>query len=240
MDIRLGIMSALDAEIEQCLDRCDLRTSTERAGLTFHEGRWANHELVLVRSGVGKVNASLCAQLLIDTYGRLPIICTGSAGALNPKLDVGDIVVAKDCVQHDVSVEFLGLPRGQIPFTSHRFFETSERLRRPALDLSLRDRTIREGRVATGDVFVEEKDHRRQLRDELEGDCVDMESGAVGQVCTMNDVPFLAVRAISDHADGTSDIDFDAFLEDAARASSELVFRLLDALETDPDNSLPA
>jgi len=227
----LAIMSAMDIEMELYLEQCTLRATTERASLTFHEGHWQGHDLVLVRAGVGKVNAALCAQLLIDAFDARAIICTGSAGAVNPALNIGDIVVAEDCVQHDVVVDFLGLPRGQIPFTDFRFFETAPELRRHAQALSLPDHTIRPGRVLTGDTFIEDEAHRRQLREELKGDCVEMEGAAVGQVCAVNDVPYLVVRAISDRADGTSDVDFETFLEEAARSSSQTVLRLLDALD---------
>jgi adenosylhomocysteine nucleosidase len=229
----LAIMSAMDVEMELYLDRCEILRSTQRAGLTFHEASWHGHDLVLVRAGVGKVNAALCTQILIDTFDAEAVICTGSAGAVNPALDIGDVVVATDCVQHDVVVKFLGLPRGQVPFTDFRFFKTDAALRRRALAVDLPDHRITPGRVLTGDRFIEDEADRHQLREELEGDCVEMEGAAVGQVCAMNDVPYLVVRAISDHADGTSDVDFEAFMQEAARSSSEIVLSLLTAPDGD-------
>lgn len=226
----LAIMSAMDIEIDLYLERCEIHGSTQRAGLTFHEASWGGHDLVLVKAGVGKVNAALCTQMLIDAFDAHTVICTGSAGAVNPALDIADIVVAEDCVQHDLVVDFLGLPRGQVPFTELRFFPTAPELRRHAQELFLPGHTIHRGRVLTGDTFVEDKALRRQLRVELEGDCVEMEGAAVGQVCAVNDVPYLVVRAISDHADGTSDVDFEAFLQTAARSSSQIVLHLLDAM----------
>lgn len=223
-------MSAMDVEIERYLERCTLHGSTQRAGLTFHEAAWHGHDLVLVKAGVGKVNAALCTQILIDAFGADAVICTGSAGALTTSLDIGDIVVAEDCVQHDMLVEFMGLSRGEIPFADHRFFETDPALRRRALEVSLADHTLTEGRVLTGDTFVDDEDYRKQIREDLDGDCVEMEGAAVGQVCTMNDVPYLVVRAISDRADGTSDIDFGAFLREAAYSSSQIVLHLLEAM----------
>lgn len=225
-----AIMSAMDVEMELYLDQCDIRGSVQRAGLTFHEAEWHGLELVLVKAGVGKVNAALCTQILVDAFGADSVICTGSAGTLTSALDIGDIVVATDCVQHDVVVDFLGLPRGQIPFTDHRFFETDPALRRHALEVDLANHRIVEGRVLTGDAFVEDEAHRQRLREELEGDCVEMEGAAVGQVCAMNDVPYLVIRAISDHADGTSDVDFQAFLEEAAHSAARIVLHLLETL----------
>ncbi|WP_263786259.1 5'-methylthioadenosine/adenosylhomocysteine nucleosidase [Salinibacter grassmerensis] len=235
----LAVLSAMEVEMEQYMERCAPEHSTQRAGRTVHEAEWQGHDLILVQTGVGKVNASSCTQLLIDRYDVDAVLCTGSAGALNPALDIGDVVVATDCVQHDVVVDFLGLPRGQIPFTDLRFFETSPSLRRGAAAVTLPEHSIVEGRVLTGDTFVEDAAHRHQLREELDGDCVEMEGAAVGQVCAMNDVPYLVVRAISDHADGTSDVDFGAFMQEAARSSSEIVLSLLSALEAGEALSAP-
>lgn len=234
----LAIMSAMEVEIERYVERCTLHDSTHKAGLTFHEAEWHGHDLVLVQAGVGKVNAALCTQILIDTFGAEAVICTGSAGALTSTLDIGDIVVASDCVQHDVLVEFLGLARGEIPFTDHRFFETDRALRRRALEVSLSDHTIVKGRVLTGDTFVEEEAYREKIREELDGDCVEMEGAAVGQVCTKNDVPYLVVRAISDRADGTTDVDFEAFLQEAAYSSSRIVLHLLQSMGAPASNTL--
>lgn len=231
----VAVITAMEVEMERFRECCTLRGSSQRVGLMLHEAEWQGHDLVLVQSGVGKVNAALCTQLLIDLYDVDAVLCTGSAGALNSALDIGDVVVAEDCVQHDVVVDVLGVPRGQIPFTDLRFFETNPVLRRHAAEVSLPESSIVQGRVLTGDTFVEDTAHRQQLRETLDGDCVEMEGAAVGQVCALNEVPYLVVRAISDHADGTVDVDFEAFLKEAARASSEIVLHLLEVLEAGTD-----
>lgn len=223
-------MSAMAEEMELYLETCTVSGSIQRAGLTFHRARRSGHELILVRSGVGKVNAALCAQLLIDVFEPEAILCTGTGGALNPALDIGDIVVAEDCVQHDLKVEFLGLPRGQVPFTNLRFFETEDRFVREAKALSLPEHRLHVGRVLTGDLFVQDEEKRTELRQELNGDCVEMEGAAVGQVAILNDVSYLVVRAISDRADGASDVDFQSFLHEAAYSSARVVLHLLEAL----------
>jgi len=228
----VAVVSAMAEEIELYLDTCRVDATRDRAGLRLHEARYRGHELVLVKAGVGKVNAALCTQLLIDHYALDAVVCTGSAGALHDGLAIGDIVVAEDCVQHDVHVEFLGLERGAIPFSDLRFFSAAEPLVRRAQSVSLDDHTVRTGRVCTGDTFIQDEAARRQIHEELGGDCVEMEGAAVGQVCTLNDIPFLLVRAISDRADGTSDVDFRSFLEEAAQSSAQIVLRLLAALES--------
>jgi adenosylhomocysteine nucleosidase len=224
-------MSAMAEEIQLYLDTCSMEATHEHAGLTLHEARYHGHDLVIVKAGVGKVNAALCTQLLIDTFDAETVICTGSAGALHEDLSIGDIVVAEDCVQHDLNVEFLGLPRGAVPFTDLRFFASADALVDRAREVDLPDHTIRVGRVCTGDTFIQDADARDAIRTELGGDCVEMEGAAVGQVCAVNDIPFLLVRAISDRADGSSDVDFQAFLDEAARSSARIVLHLLEALD---------
>lgn len=227
----IGIISAMTEEIDLYLQSCSVVATRERAGLRLHEARYAGHALVLVKAGVGKVNAALCTQLLIDVYGVDALVCTGSAGALHEKLEIGDVLIAEDCVQHDLQVEFLNLPRGQVPFSDLRFFSASDRLVKRAEQVQLEDHRVRTGRVCTGDTFIQDADARADIRAELGGDCVEMEGAAVGQVCTVNDVPFLLVRAISDRADGSSDVDFQAFLQEAAESSAQIVLRVLDGLE---------
>ena len=227
----LAIMSAMAEEIELYLDTCTITGTRERAGLTVHEATYHGHDLVLVKAGVGKVNAAMCAQLLIDDFNASAVICTGSAGALHDDFDIGDVVIAEDCVQHDVRVDFLGLPPGQIPFSDLRFFRAAPALVRHASEVNLPEHTLRVGRVCTGDTFIQDEERRNAIREDLEGDCVEMEGAAVGQVCTLNDVPFLLVRAISDRADGSSDVDFQDFLHEAAQSSARIVLHLLETID---------
>lgn len=229
----IAILSAMAEEMQLYLDTCTVTASSEKAGFTFHEATHAGHDLVLVQSGVGKVHAAMCAQILIDSFDAASVLCTGTAGAVHPDLDIGDIVIAEDCVHHDIDVDFLGLPRGQIPFTDLRFFEASDRLHDLALDVTLPDHSVRPGRVLTGDIFVQDEDYLQEVRRDLDGDCVEMEGAAVGQVCTLNQVPFLIVRAISDRADGASADDFQAFMQEAAETSAQIVLHLLEALDDD-------
>ncbi len=232
----LAIMSAMAEEIELYLDTCTLTATHERAGLTLHEATYDGHDLVLVQSGVGKVNAAMCTQLLIDDFAVDAVICTGAAGALHDDLAIGDVIVATDCVQYDLRVEPLGFSRGQVPYSDLRVFSASPSLVRTACEVDLPGHRIRTGRVCTGDRFIQDAAERSDIHTALEGDCVEMEGAAVGQVCTLNDVPFLLVRAISDRADGGSDVDFQDFLREAAASSAQIVFHLLDTLPEDPND----
>ena len=227
----LAIISAMAEEMDLYQETCTIDCARQRAGLTFQKATYHGHDLVLVKGGVGKVNAAMCTQILIDDFDANAVICTGSAGALHDDLDIGDIVIAEDCVQHDVRVDFLGLPPGKIPFSDLRFFEAAPSLVERARDVELPEHTVRLGRICTGDTFIQDEARRDEIHKELEGDCVEMEGASVGQVCTLNDVPFLLVRAISDRADGSSDIDFQEFLHEAAQSSARIVLHLLEALD---------
>lgn len=233
----LAILSAMEEELSLYRETCTVTGATERAGRTIYEAEHAGHTLALIQTGVGKVSAAMATQLALDVVAPDAVLCTGTAGALHDGLGIGDIVVAEDCLQHDLRVDFLGLPPGQVPFTDLRVFETDETLRAVAQAIDLAEHPVRTGRVLTGDTFVQDEAARQVLRDDLGGDCVEMEGAAVGQVCVLNAVPFLLVRAISDRADGSSDVAFQAFLTEAAHASARLVLRLLNRLDTDTHNA---
>jgi adenosylhomocysteine nucleosidase len=223
----IALLSAMAPELARYREVCGEDGCTEKAGLTLHHTAYAGHRLTMVAMGVGKVNAAMATQVVVDTVAPDVVLCTGTAGALHDGLEVGDLVVAEECLQHDLRVAFLGLPPGQIPFTDHRVFASDLDWVHRAMAVDLPDHSIRRGRVLTGDAFVQDPAARSALHEELDGDCVEMEGAAVGQVCTLNAVPFLIVRAISDHADGQSDVDFQAFLDEAAEASAQLVLRMI-------------
>jgi len=226
----VGIVSAMDEELVLYRDTCAFHDAVQRAGRTVHEARYEGHDLLLVKTGIGKVNAAQTAQLLIDQYEVEALLCTGSAGALHDGLDIGDVVLGEECLQHDLRVEFLGLPPGQVPFTDLRIFASAPRLLRKAEAVRLPNHALRRGRILTGDTFLQDEAARTALHEELGGDCVEMEGAAIGQVCTLNNVPFLVVRAISDRADGSSDVDFQDFLHQASRSSARIVLHVLEAL----------
>lgn len=228
----IAIISAMEDEIQHYLDVCTVEETWDRAGLRIHQAWYADHRLRLVTAGVGKVNAALCTQLLVDAFDIDAVLCTGVAGALHDGLEIGDVVISQDCVQHDLKVDFLGLPRGQIPFSSLRFFSASEVLVELAQEANEDAGKLHVGRVCTGDEFIQDEMRRAEIREELDGDCVEMEGAAVGQVCTLNEVPFLLVRAISDRANGSSDVDFQEFLAVAAESSAQIILQLLRTLDT--------
>ena len=228
----IGIIGAMDAEVEEylkCSKNCEKKYWND---FIFQKAKLFDKKVVIVKSGVGKVFAAMVCQKLIDEYNPASIIFTGVAGSLNERLEIGDVVVSRDCLHHDIDAKALGFSRGTIPYTNYRTFVADEKLKKIALSAKLNGQKIIEGRILTGDQFLT----RRKIREyqylikELKGDAVDMEGTAIAQVCVLNKVPFLIVKTVSDRANGTAAKDFNQFLPLAAKNSFNVVKTILENL----------
>lgn len=228
-----GIIGAMDDEIAMYLDHLRKVKKTKYSIFTFYQGRFHDQNIVLVKSGVGKVFAAMITQYLIDKFGVTAILFTGVGGSLNKTLKIGDVVVSNDTVQHDFNAVPLGFKRGQISYTNYRFFKADSKLRSVALKAKLNTHKIIVGRILTGDQFFTQREKKRQkyLTKELKGDCIEMEGAAVGQVCIMNKVPFLIVRTVSDQADGTAVRDYNQFKHIVAANSFQIVHHILGSMD---------
>lgn len=233
----IGIIGAMDEEISYHLQNMTEINKGQEFGLTFYSGRLLDKKVVLVKSGVGKINAAICCQILIKEYNVSKVIFTGVAGALNPNLKIYDIVISKDSLQHDLSAEQFGFARGQIPYTNYRIFEASKGLRKIALEQA-KDLKInaQEGRILSGDQFISDKETCQSLRSELKGDCVDMESAAVAYICEVYEIEHLIIRSISDNANDSAPIDFKKFCETAAKTSCMLVEKIIENIDKGDSN----
>lgn len=229
----IGIIGAMVEEVERYREAMRGERETRHAGIPFYRGELAGRDVVVCKSGVGKVNAAVCTQLLIDRFQVSRIVFTGVAGALHPELEIGDIVVSRDCVQHDVDATALGFQRGEIPFHPKWVFEADPQLVALAERAARRMTEVRvmTGRVLSGDQFVTDRDKARGLHEQFGGLCLEMEGAAVAQVCDMNGVPFVVIRSMSDKADGSAPVDFPAFVKLASRRSCEVVCAMLEELE---------
>lgn len=229
--MKIGIMGAMDEEIQSYLVELRTKHQTKISELIYYQGTLSGKSVVVVKSGAGKVNASICTQQLISEFNVDKIIFTGVAGAINPLLNILDIVISKDCIQHDMDAGQLGFKKGQIPFSEMISFvalpELIELASAAAKTLGLK---AIKGRILTGDQFITDKAKARTLIEEFKGDCVDMESAAVAQVCFMNAIPYLAIRSISDKADHSASIDFNDFLKQASKNSFLLVKEIISEL----------
>lgn len=226
-----AIVGAMDVEIDAYLRHLTQHVSSDWNGMTFHEGALAGAQVVVVKCQVGKVFAAMMTQHLIDRYAPCSIFFTGVAGALNSQLEIGDVVVSKDCMQHDMDATALGLPRGAIPFTELRIFAADAQLLALACEAPITHRVLA-GRILTGDQFVAASNRAayRYLTDELHGDAVEMEGAAVAQVCHVNRISFLLVRTLSDKADDNASADFNALLPEIADNSWRIISYVLSRL----------
>jgi adenosylhomocysteine nucleosidase len=215
---KIGIIGAMAEEVELLHKHTEVRSSVTKAGITYFEGDFQGKHIVFCKSGVGKVNAAVCTQILID-QGVDCVLFTGVAGALDPTLEVGDIVISTSAMQHDMDVTPLGFPRGVIPFQD----TPSEFVADPTLvDWAVAaaakhfEGRYQTGKILSGDQFVASRETVRFLHEEMGGSCTEMEGAALAQVCAMNEVPFVVIRSMSDKADGSAHISFAEFTVTAA------------------------
>ncbi len=237
MSPKIGIIGAMDEEITAYLEHLESRKETSWKIFTFYEGTMHGHEVVIVKSGVGKVFSAMVCQMLIDRFDINIVLFTGVGGSLNANLKIGDAVVSMDALQHDFDATPLGFERGQISYTDYRIFEADKRLLDLALATNLEGHQIIKGRILTGDQFFTQRDKKRHtyLYDELKGDCIEMEGAAVAQVCAINETPHLIIRTVSDNADGTAVEDYNSFKGIVAVNSFKIVDSILSMLPRDMD-----
>ncbi|KKQ75161.1 MAG: 5''-methylthioadenosine/S-adenosylhomocysteine nucleosidase [Candidatus Woesebacteria bacterium GW2011_GWB1_38_5b] len=203
----VGIIGAMDIEIHGFLQKLENNTSENKDLFQFNKGNLFGKEVVIVKSGIGKVFSSITCQKLIDEYHPEQIIMTGVAGALKSSLNIGDVVIGRDYIQHDIEVVPLGLPRGTIPESNNKIFTSDDHLVSVAQQTELEGHNLVLGRILSGDQFYSEEEtkERKYLFDELAGDAIDMESAAVAQVCVFNKIPFVIVRTICSKLDGNQE-----------------------------------
>lgn len=227
--MEIGIIGAMDEEILLYKKTIEIEREVEKAGILYAEGKWEGKTVVLCKSGVGKVNASVCTQILIDTFKVERVIFTGVAGALHPELNIGDIVISTDCQQHDMDVTPLGFAKGVIPYAQKSVFAADPVLVETAIKASEQvvEGNVHTGRVLSGDQFIADREQVKHLHEEMEGLCTEMEGAAVAQVCVMNSVPFVVIRSMSDKADGSAHVNFTEFTHLASTRSYEIVKNMI-------------
>ena len=237
--MRIGIMGAMELEINLLKKDMQLEEKLKEAGMEFYLGRLEGVEVVLVKSGVGKVNAGICTQILVDRFEIDKLIFTGVAGAIDTALEVEDIVISTDLVQHDVDATAYGNRKpGEIPELDKVSFAADEGLVELAFKVSqevLKDETNQayQGRILSGDQFISSSQKVKELKETFGGYCTEMEGAAVAQAAYLNNLPFVIIRSISDKADEEADISFDEFAEIAAQHSYKIVIAILEETEGD-------
>ena len=230
----VGIIGAMDEEIEFLVSTYGVKETYERGGCVFHLGEHDRFRIVLLKSGIGKVNAAIGTTLLISLYDPMCVINTGSAGAVDRDLDVGDVVVSSETGHHDVDATSFGYALGQVPRMPDAFLPHSvlvDMARETAGELEhLRVRT---GGIITGDSFINDRAKIDSLRENFPAAlATEMEAAAIAQTCHQFRKPFVIIRSISDRADGGAHVSFEEFLEKAAVNSARIVQGIVSRLES--------
>ena len=226
----LGIIGAMDQEVSILKEKMEVKKIDKRASMEFYVGILNGKEVVIVKCGVGKVNAAVCTQILADCYQVEAVINTGVAGSLRAEINIGDIVVSTDALQHDMDARAFGYEPGQIPRVDTLSFKADEKMLSLAKECCEKvnpEIGVFTGRVVSGDQFISDKEKKKWLTDTFAGYCTEMEGAAIAQVCYFNHIPFLIVRAISDKADDSASMDYPTFEAQAIRHSVNLMAEMI-------------
>nr|MBQ8244337.1 5'-methylthioadenosine/adenosylhomocysteine nucleosidase [Oscillospiraceae bacterium] len=230
---KLGIIGAMQVEVEILLGAMENKRSMEKAGCTFYEGTLNGLKAVVVQCGVGKVNAAMCTQILCDVYEVTHLVNTGIAGSLCAELDIGDLLVSSDAMYHDMDAVHFGYPHGKVPGMDTIAFPADEAMIRYAFAAAeaVNPGHTRIGRVASGDQFVAVKELKEKIIANTQGLCTEMEGAAIAQTAYRNGVPFVILRAISDKADDSAEMDYPTFERIAAHRCAEVAMHLAKQLK---------
>lgn len=227
---KIGIIFAMKEELDALLDIVNVEKEYKIFELDFYECTVGNTNCVLCESGVGKVNAARCTQILIDNMQVDYIINVGVAGGLNENLSVCDIVIGNKLVQHDFDITAFDHEKGYIPNVG-KFIDGDEYLIKIANEVARENKyTIHNGVIASGDIFCTDKNMATKIKNKFDAYCVEMEGSSIAQVCYLCHIPFLVLRAISDIPNGDNVITYEEFLEQSsknvAKFISDIIYKL--------------
>ena len=230
---KLGIIGAMQVEVEILLANMQNKETKTMAGSTFYEGTLEGLPCVVVQCGVGKVNAAMCAQILCSCYGVTHLVNTGIAGSLCADLDIGDLLVSTDAMYHDCDCYHFGYPYGKVPGMDVIAFPADRKLQELAFAAAeeVNPGHTKRGRVASGDQFVADKALKEKIIANTQGLCTEMEGAAIAQTAYRNEIPFVILRAISDKADDSAEMDYPTFERIAAHRCAEVVTKLAKMLQ---------
>ena len=226
----IGIIGAMEEEVAALKEKMEIKEVLKKASMEFYKGTLQGKEVVVVRSGIGKVNAGLCTQILADVFDAKMVINTGIAGSLDARIDIGDIVISTEALQHDMDATQFGYPLGQIPRMETLAFPADEKmvsLAKAACEKVNPEIKVFTGRVVTGDQFVASKEVKDRIKTNFDGLCTEMEGAAIAQASWLNEIPFVIIRAISDKADDSAQMDYPTFERQAIIHSVRLTEEMI-------------
>lgn len=211
--MKIGIICAMEEELAPLKKIMFIKETRTKARMEFIEGTLEEKDVVMVISGIGKVNAAVCAQILADDYQVTHLINVGVAGGVKENIQPMDVVVAKALLQHDMDVTAFGLKRGEIPRFESSLFQSDEKLTALALEGSRKneDYTTHEGIIVSGDQFISSKEKIEDLLETFDAAACEMEGAAIAQAADLNHIPFTVIRAISDNANTGASMDYEKF-----------------------------
>lgn len=229
--MNVGIVAAEEAEMLAIKNLMKNVTQRNIYNLIFITGEITGKECVLVKCGVGKVNAARTTQILIDEFKVSYVINVGSAGATTTELNIGDIVIGESLVQYDFDITSAGnYEKGEICDLG-KFIKSDERLvdlcKKTIEDMKNDDFNIKIGIIASADIFSNNPDNFARVRKEFNAECVEMEGAAIAQVCFLDNIPFLVIRGISDIPNGNNEVDFHTYLEKASKRAAKILYSLV-------------
>jgi adenosylhomocysteine/aminodeoxyfutalosine nucleosidase len=228
--MKIAIMGAMVEEITPLLEFFGTYETVEFAKNRYYTTQYKGLEIVLAYSKIGKVNASLTAATMIEKFGAQKLLFSGVAGAINPTLKIGDLVIATKLAQHDLDITVFGHPHGFVP-EGAVYVETDTALTAVAKRVAQKQNLkLIDGIIATGDQFICDETKKEWIRTTFHADAAEMEGASVAVVCDALKVPFCVLRAISDAADMDAGFSFDEFLVSSAQESARFLIAMLDEL----------
>lgn len=229
MKVDIGIIGAMQPEVEAIIASLSDKTCEGISGIEFYTGLLCGKRVAVARCGIGKVFAALCAQTMILKYSPDLLVNTGVGGAIGGGLRCGDVVIADRLCQHDMDTSAIGDPKGLVSGINMIYFDADKRARELLLSEGERlGLAVKSGTVATGDKFIADADDKHRIASDFSASVCEMEGCAIAQVAFVNGTPFAVVRAISDSADGEATMDYPTFLGIAAANSTKLTLALVE------------
>lgn len=227
---KIGIIGAMEEEVNILKSQMSQVTVKTIASMEFNVGVLKGKDVVVVRSGIGKVNAAVCTQILIDLFDIDAVVNTGIAGSLRNEIDIADLVLSTDALQHDMDATEFGYKVGVIPRMEVSIFQADKgliELAKQVCQEEVKDHKIHTGRVLSGDQFIADDKKKQWLSDTFGGFCTEMEGAAIAQTAFLNNIPFLIIRAISDKADHSAEMTYAQFEELAIKNTIKIVNGLI-------------
>ncbi len=228
---KIAIMGAMPEEIAPLLEQVENVKKVEYANNSYYEATYKGKELVIAYSKIGKVFSSLTASTLLEKFACDKLLFSGVAGAINPSLKIGDLIIADKLCQHDLDISIFGHDFGFVP-EGAKFVETDANLRQIAKEVATKNElSLIEGTIATGDQFVASNERKAFIAKNFQADALEMEGASVAVVCDALNVPFFILRAISDTANDEAEMDFDAFMVSSAKISANFILDMVEKID---------